>query len=79
MATYTADHTEATPPQGTPITGLQLWDELTDDSATLDNMAATEIGHLIAALAAHPTAIIVTAKSNPNRGNNADDQNQEPN
>jgi len=25
------------------------------------------------------TAIIVTAKSNPNRGNNADDQNQEPN
>jgi len=71
VATYTADHTEATPPQGTPITGLQLWDELADDSATLDNMAATEIGHLIAALAAHPTAIIVTATTDLLEGINA--------
>src|SRR5699024_9746861 len=49
----------------------QLWDELADDSATLANMAATQSGHLIAALAAHPTAIIVTATTDLLEGINA--------
>src|SRR5699024_8681062 len=42
------------------FTGLQLWDEIAADTIDTANLTALETGHLVAALAAHPTAILAT-------------------
>src|SRR5699024_915822 len=60
VESYQADHTEPTPPQGSAITGLQLWDEIAGDTIEATNLSDLETGHLLAALAAHPMAIIAT-------------------
>jgi len=60
VESYQAPHTAPTPPQGSTITGLQLWDEIAADTIDTANLTALETGHLVAALAAHPMAIIAT-------------------
>src|SRR5699024_11675672 len=42
VESYQADHTEPTPPKGSAITGLQLWDEIAGDTIEATNLRSEE-------------------------------------
>lgn len=60
VESYQAQHTAPTLPQGSAITGLQLWEEIAADSIEMSNFTDMETAHLVTALEAHPKAIIAT-------------------